>query len=367
MTIYELFNANALAAYWETLHSNALPYLGATLFTNARMQGLKLDWVKGYDELPTMLMPSAFDAKPTIRDRGGVSTVSMRMPFFRESMRIGEEDRQQLLTLLAAGGTMASAIVQRLFNDADRLISGAEVNPEVMRFSAMQTGTITIASPDESGIMVNYSYDYDPKGQWKASNVVEASTKWSEANATIVADILAVKRAASAKGVMLTRAIVSPTMWARMLTNSAIATDVLPLATDASISDQELLQYLVKKTGIVFTVYEKMYKDLSGRDQAFMMDDRIVFLPTGTIGQTFFGTTPEEADLMTGNVDCDIRIVGGGIAVGSKKISLPVNSEVWASEIVLPSFQRMNAVYVLIAEPAEAGPVGPDSGTEPSA
>lgn len=355
MTIYEIFNANAIAAYWEKLHSNTLPYLGATLMPNARMQGLKLDWIKGYDELPAMLMPSAFDAKPTIRDRGGVSTVSMRMPFFRESMRIGEEDRQQLLTLLAAGGAMASAIVQRLFNDADRLVSGAEVNPEVMRFSMMQHAKIDIASPNESGIAVDYSYNYDPNGKWAASNVIEVDTAWGTTGAKVIADILAVKRAASAKGVILTRAIVSPVLWAKMLTDATIAKDAYPLGSDASLSDTELQQYLVKKTGIVFTIYEKMYKDLSGNDRAFMEDDRVLMLPAHTIGQTYFGTTPEEADLLTGNVDCDIRIVGGGIAVGSKKISLPVNSEVWASEIVLPSFEQMNTVYVLVAVPTTTG------------
>lgn len=346
-TIYEMFNAQAIATYWETLYSNALPYLGATLFPNKRMSGLKLDWIKGYDQLPVMLMPSAFDAKPTLRDRGGVDSVSMKMPFFREAMRIGEEDRQQLLTMLAAGGQYAQAIINKLFDDSTTLIDGAILNPEVMRFELLQHGTITIASPNESGIMVNYNYNYDPQGTWAASNVVQTEHTWGQAGATYIADILAIKRTAAAKGVALTRAIIGPTLWAAMLTDATIAKDIYPLAQDASISDGELQQYLVKKTGIVFTVYEKMYKGLDGTDKAFMDDDRVVFLPAGTVGSTYFGTTPEEADLMTGNVDCDIRIVNGGIAVGTKKESLPVNVLTWVAEIVLPSFENMKAVYVL--------------------
>ena len=47
--------------------------------------------------LPIALQPSAFDAKPLLRDRGGVSLESTKMPFFREAMRMGEEDRQNLL------------------------------------------------------------------------------------------------------------------------------------------------------------------------------------------------------------------------------------------------------------------------------
>ncbi|WP_240927574.1 hypothetical protein [Paenibacillus thiaminolyticus] len=40
-----------------------------------------------------------FDAKATLRDRIGISKVETEMPFFRESMRIGEKERQELLLL----------------------------------------------------------------------------------------------------------------------------------------------------------------------------------------------------------------------------------------------------------------------------
>ena len=99
-SIYELVTANALSVYWTELNSNRLPYLGAALFPAKRMMGLKLSWIRGVNNLPVMLAPSAFDTKPTLRDRGGVNTFETKMPFFRESMRIGEEDRQQMLQLL---------------------------------------------------------------------------------------------------------------------------------------------------------------------------------------------------------------------------------------------------------------------------
>jgi len=349
MTIYDIVTAPAIASYWETLQSNTIPYLGTSLFPNRRMVGLKLDWIKGYDQLPVALMPSAFDTKPTLRDRGGVDTVSTRMPFFRESMRIGEEDRQQLLTLMAAGNQYVNAVLDRLFDDATTLIDGANVTPEIMRFELLQTGSIAIASPNASGINVNYNYDYDPNNAWRGSNVVALSgaDRWSETTAKPIRDILAIKRQASAKGVALLRAVVDPYVWGLLLTNAGIREDVYPLASDASLSDAELKSYLLRKTGITFTVYEKMYKSLEGVDTAFMKSDRVVFLPASSVGSTYFGTTPEEADLMSGNVDADVRIVGGGIAVLTKKESLPVNVITSVSEIVLPSFEGMNSVYVM--------------------
>ena len=71
------------------------------------------------------------------------------------------------------------------------------------------------------------------------------------------------------------------------------------------------------------------------------------FMPVGTLGNTWYGTTPEEADLMAGNKDADVEIVNTGVAILNKKESLPVNIITSVSQIVLPSFERMGDVFVL--------------------
>ena len=96
-SLYELVQAPIIAAYWEELASNRIPYLGTSLFPLRKMVGLKLDWIKGKDNLPIMLAPSAFDTFLMLRDRGGVETLGMKMLFFRKTMRIKKKDRQQLL------------------------------------------------------------------------------------------------------------------------------------------------------------------------------------------------------------------------------------------------------------------------------
>lgn len=345
--IYDFYNVNAISSYWEELHSNTIPYLGASLFPNKRNQGLKLEWIKGMDKLPVALMPSAFDAKPTLRDRQGFDTVGNRMPFFREAMRLGEEDRQNLLTLMAAGNQYVSTIVDKLFDDAATLIDGADLVPEIMRMQLIQNGTITISSPSESGVYVNYDYNYDPKGTWKSSNWVVGSDWSTPASATITADILGMKLEASKKGHTLTRAMVSPKTWGYMLQDPALRNEIFGSLNAGVVSDSDLKSYLSSKTGITFQVYEKQYQDYNGLTKMFAEDDKVVFMPAGNLGATYYGTTPEEADLMSGNKDADVRIVGGGVAVLTKKESLPVNVITSVSEIVLPSFENMNQVYIL--------------------
>jgi hypothetical protein len=325
-----------------------LAYVGPAIFPNKRQQGLDLRYIKGYDHLSPVLQPSAFDAQPTIRDRGEIKDVLTHMPFFREAMRIGEQDRQNLLTFLQAGEAYANAIVQRLYADSAELINSAEVTAEAMRFELLQKGTITMESPTAKGENTTNNYDYDEDGAWKAANVVTPSVLWSDPTANPISDILALKRQAMRKGTALTRAIIGPELWGILLTSQVIRADVFPLNANASLSDSDLMTYLSAKTGITFSVYEKMYKGLDGTERGFMLPTRVVFLPAGPVGSTYYGTSPEEADLMTGNVDCDVQVAGGGFAVCTKKESLPTNVLTWVSAIVLPSFEKMDSVYVLV-------------------
>ena len=349
-SLYELVQAPIIAAYWEELASNRIPYLGTSLFPSRKMVGLKLDWIKGKDNLPVMLAPSAFDTFPTLRDRGGVETSGMKMPFFREAMRIGEEDRQQLLQLGATQNEYVNAVIEKLFDDASALIDGAELIPEVMRMELLQTAKIAIQSPNDAGQNVNYNYDYDPQGTWASGNFATLSgadlwTAFDTANP--IKSILAIKRAAAAKGVTLTRAIVGSTVWGHLLMNDALAKAIFPLGNDVALTDGDLQAYFASKTGIQFVVYEKQYQTLDGTSKPFMQNDRVVFLPGTSVGATYFGTTPEEADLMAGASDAEVRIVGGGIAVLTKRKSLPVNVVTSVSEIVLPSYEQMDSVFVL--------------------
>lgn len=352
-TIFDLVNSKAMAEYIVKIQSNAIPYLGEALFPNAKKRGLRLDWIVGYNSLPVALMPSAFDAKPTLRDRLTASEVSTKMPFFRESMRIGEEDRQELLQFLEdAKNQYAIDTIMRIFDDANALVEGAKVQSERMRMSILVDGKIAIAAPDDSGIMVQYNYNYDPEGKWAKENKVTLSgtNKWSDhENSHPISDIMNIKRKAANHGVVLTKAILTSKTWMDLVENKSIRMDMNVLqGQNIIVTDSMLQTYLSTKTGITFVTYDKMYKDESKQDRAYYPDNQVTFIPDGTLGKTWYGTTPEEADLMGGNKDADVNLVNTGIAVLTKKESVPVNIMTVVSEIVLPSFERMASVYNLV-------------------
>lgn len=351
-SIFDLVTANTIAAFYEELASNRIPFLGEALFPAEKRVGLKLEWIKGQGGLPIALQPSAFDAKPLLRDRGGVAQESTRMPFFREAMRLGEEDRQQLLMFADnnRNNPYAEQFMARIMDDAKSLIDGAMVTPEIMRMALISNGQFTMASANDSGQTVSYDYNFDPNGTWAAANNVTllGNARWSDhVNSTPMQDIEARQRIARRYGVRLDRMVVGWDTWMDLVANQNIKMSIIPGA-DAStyVSDGQVRSYIETNLNIRIEIYDKMYIGLDKAVASFYPSRGCATLmPSVTLGRTCYGTPPEEADLMSGNTLADVRMVNTGVAVSTEKIALPVNLITWVSEIVLPSFENMDMVY----------------------
>ena len=348
--IFDLVNSNAIAAYYQQVAGASQPFLGASLFPSKKKLGLKLEWIKGFNELPVALQPSAFDAKPQLRDRGEVSLETTRMPFFRESMRLGEQERQELLMFQEANHSQyAMSAVNKIFDDATNLINGSKVIPEIMRMALLVSGTFTIQSGSYTGEAVNYTYNYDPNGDWATANktTLTGNDKWdNHDNSNPVKDIMEVVRKASSYGININHAIVGATTWAHIMANKNIIGAIYPLGNTQNLTDAQVKEYIFNQTGVRFHIYSKMYKDTSKADQYFYpQDGACTLFSDQSLGNTWYGTTPEEADLLSGVAGVDVSLVDTGVAILVKKESLPVNIITSVSEIVLPSFEGMNGVY----------------------
>lgn len=346
--IFDFVNAKALGAYWTEATENSMPYLGETLFPARRQAGLDLSWIKGKGGLPVALKPSAFDAKATIRDRIGVTKIETEMPFFREAMRIGEKERQELLKLQNAGDQYLMPLIERIFDDSKALVDGALVQAERQRMQLLAYGSINIAANG-----VNYEYAY-ADNDWNTNNktTLTSDNLWSAVStADPIVDIRTAQKAVERRtGTKPTRAICNDTVWTYLLENSKIKTAINGV-TNASIAitDAQLENYLLTQLGLSVSVYTKKYQDEAGVTKDFYPTTRFTLLPATTLGNTYFGTTPEEADLMgANNTRANVSVVNNGVAITTLKEEHPVNVETIVSEIVLPSFERMDEVHVLV-------------------
>ena len=339
-SIFDLITAANVVSYWLEKNVNEQPDLGETLFPAQKEIGIRLDWIKGAKNQPIGLRLSAYDAKAIRRDRQGIEEYATKMPFFKESMYVDEDMRQKLNMLIGNNNSaVVNGIIAKIFDDQIQLIKAAKVSLERMRMEALTQGTVTLSSNGQS-----YEYDYEIPQDQKAT----ASVDWSDEDADIIGDINNIKDAMKAKGITITRAICNSSVIKYFAKNKAIVNQIYVLAQGAvaNVGTARALQFVQQETGIVFYAYDNVYVDEEGNAVKYVPNNKVVFLPDGTLGETHFGTTPEESDLMAGR-DAEVSIIDAGIAVTTYGTVDPVNKEMKVSMVALPSFERANEVYIL--------------------
>lgn len=352
MRLSEVFNADAIALNYTNAASNAIPYFGAGLFPAQKKAGLDLKWIKGHNGLPVSLAPSAFDAKSKFRDRVGISINETQMAFFRESMLVKEADEQEIMRVQDANDPYATQVLNNIFNDTQTLIDGANVVPErmIMQLLAPLNGSMGIAIKANG---VDYTYNYDPDGSWKKEHykkITTAANTWSAADTCDpVKDIEdALDAQEQATGNRPAVLLMSKPTFNLIKNSKKVQSGVLAQNTTANVNytTAKVKAYIEEELNISIVIYNKQYKDESGTAKKFYPDNIIMMLPSGTLGNTWYGTTPEERTLAT-KADASVSIVNTGVAVAVTITDDPVNTKTTASEIVLPSFERANECYAL--------------------
>lgn len=341
MSIFDLIKAPELISYWEEHIQDMPPYLGEELFPADKKLGLKLDWIKGANGLPVVLKPSAFDAGAVPRARIGFDKLSTQMPFFKESTYVDEELRQELNMVLETGNqAYIDAVVRRVFADETHLLEGARARREEMRMMALTTGAIAITANGQA-----YNYDYGMPADHKST----VTTSWSTTTSDPIEDMrTAMDKIEDDTGIRPTRGVCTRKTWGYLRKNEKIIKSIFVLSNGqvSALSDARLSQYLMDELGLELIVYGKRYKNDAGTATQFVPDDTVVLFPSGSLGTTWFGTTPEESDLMGGKV-ANVSITDVGVAVTTIEKADPVNVETKVTMICLPSFEAADSVYIL--------------------
>lgn len=352
MELTNVFTSKAIADNYTEVASNAIPYLGTGFFPSQKKAGLDLKWIKGHKGLPVSLMPSTFDAKSTFRDRVGIEISATKMAFFRESMLVKEEDEQEIMRVQDANDPYAQTVLDNIFDDARTLIDGANVVPERMRMQLLSPigGNVGI---NVSAGGVNYTYNYDPDGSWKADHYMKiesAEDKWTASETCDpVADMEAALDTQEAKsGTRPEIALMSKATLMLAKNSKKVQAGVLAQNTTANVNytTARVQAYLEEELNVKIVTYSKKYKKEDETEAAFYPDNIVAFLPNGALGKTWYGTTPEERTLGR-KQGADVSIVNTGVAVSVTTIDDPVNTKTTVSEITLPSFERMNEFYAL--------------------
>ena len=349
MKITDVYTSKAIASVYNEVSSNAIPYLGLGLFPARKKASLDLKWIKTSKGLPVSLMPSAFDTVSTIRSREGFKMQETEMAFFKESMLVKEKDEQDIMRVQEAADPFAQEVINRIYDDAQTLIDGADVVPERMRMQLLSavdgTPKISIAADNAT-----YEYNYDPDGTYKTDNYVKllGNAVWSDTeNSDPISDVMNAQDAVESKtGTKPSIMIVSKKTMGYLKKNAKIKSYILAQNQTANvlITDARVKEIFDTELGVTIVVYAKQYKDEKGVTQKFYPDGMATLIPNGALGNTWYGMTPDERSLTQGGT-IDTTLVNTGVSVTVSQTVDPVQTKTTVSEIVLPSFERMDETY----------------------
>lgn len=351
MQITDVFSSNSIALNRTEVISNTIPYLGLGFFPNKKKMGLDLNWLITHKGLNVALKTANFDAIPTVRSREKFDVAKTQMAFFRESMIVKEEDMMELERIKEKSDPYLKAVMNNIYDDANKLLDGAEIVAEIMRMQLLATdaGTPKIVLESDNA---KYEYDYDPSKEYKKEHYLKLTSTDTWDNPTTAKplnDFKKAKQKLSSLGVTATYALMNSETFDYLVENSQIKSAILAQNATANIflDDELLKEFLERKTKMKFILYDKMYVDYNGKQQYFYPKDKVTIIGDSALGNTWRGTTPEERTLL-GRPNSNVSVMNDGVAITVKtEEGPPVMVTTSVSQIILPSYEGMNSTFVI--------------------
>lgn len=348
--ITELIQSKFIASIYDGTKKDQNDYLGLALFPAKKQIGLKVEMIKGVAGLPVSLAQGAYDAHAPYRGRLGLETGEAKMAFFRERMKVDEETRQQILQLKNSGNEYLAQHIERIFDDAVNLIAGARVVAERMAMQLISTGKIKIFG---NGVAIDYDYGFE-KHQF-----ANAKKLWSDPTSAPLVDIdEMLTNFKTATNIQLQRGILTSSTFnylKRNISLLAIAYKERADYTGLFLTKQQIKDIIQQYCGVELLEYNEVYAEsVGGEAKTFFPDGVISFIPKGTLGNLYYGTTPEEANMIDSgnskyrNTGTDVSVVETGVAIQTMVVDHPVSIEVLVSAVMLPSLNDMGS-NILIA------------------
>lgn len=338
MNLQEFINAKEVALYIKNLPAEIT--LDKALFPNDKQLGMEIELAKGAKQRPVALRMSTFDVAVKPRTlKAEINIEKKEMPFFKESVLIKEKDRQHLLLAMNANNKeIVNQILSKIFGNYKALVDGAEVQARRMRAQLIQTGEISIIT-DDGDIVVDYGIEAGHK------ETLAGSAKWSNPDADIIGDIERWQNALVSDGYSKpSRMLLTSKTFNYVKNNKAIQGEIKGI-NNVIVTEKLVKAYLKDKLEIEVGILNGIFNAEDGTPMNLYENDKVSLIPKGILGQTKYGTTPEEADKIFGSNKLDTEIVNTGVAITTMAKNDPVTVETKVSQLMLPSFDRADECF----------------------
>jgi hypothetical protein len=346
MKLQDYINSKNIALYVKELPDEDT--IDQTLFPNRKVLGTKLENAKGAKKKAVALRQSTFDVAAKMRSLNAkVEVKTTEIPFFKESVGIDETTRREVINAMNSNNeNIVNAVLDQVYDGQANLIKGAAIIAKKMRAQVIQTGRIIYSSdPTDGNVVVDYGVPANHKV------ILTGSDKWTDPTADIVGDVKKFQKIMTddncpKPNIML---MTEKTFDETFLVNTAIKDDIRNsnVNTLRIVSQSDFLQFAKERMNLtVIFLEDTTYYPYEGADPVAYYDDCKVTLMSGaTLGETVYGTTPEEFDLTHGSSKLDTTVIEPGIAVTTNTKWDPVTVDTKVSVMPIVSFDRADEVF----------------------
>ena len=351
MEAYDVLGLNARNAVeqYQITAADKEPFLGKALFPSVYRDEIKLMYMKGSKSVPITLKRSDYDIPAEYRTRGTFNTLEMSSPLFKESYQIDESLNAKLIEIASSGVMSYVDLINRIFDDVNNLIDGANAAAEKMIMSLLTTGKIYAFVNKTSS---EYTYDYEIDSSH--TDTLLTTARWNQTStATPVTDIEGWQQIITDDGyIKPTRAICNSTTHAWLSKIDSIKSDMAYLRASSYtpvITTPMVDSYFISKLGLSIATYDKVYKtSVDGSSTKFIPDGYFILIPEGTLGNLVYGPAPAMADAMALKANnVNYAVLDSGIVVRSyvpDPALIQKNMEV--SCLMLPQPTKLDSVFM---------------------
>ena len=340
MDLKDFINSQQIALYIQNLPPQTT--IDKVLFPPVSQFGTEIEFAKGSKQKPVALRVSTFDVAVKPRALNfSLDIKKKELPFYKESVGIKEADRQLLLLAKASNNqNLIESLVGQVYDNYQSLVDGAEVQMIRSRAQLLQHGEINIITPD-GDIVVDYEVPDNHKEE------LLSTAMWSNPDPDIVGDIIRWQNKLVNDGYgKASTILLTDLTFGYILKNNAIRNELMARNIGAVIvTDQDIISYLSTKLGLGVGIVNGTFIDEEGTVQNYYEDNFVTLIPSGTLGTTIYGTTPEAADKIYGSGKIDTTIVNTGVAITTMVKEDPVVVDVKVSQLALPSFNRVDECF----------------------
>lgn len=291
MNLSELILSNQTADLREyTRKKNEPQNVGNMLFPSVKTMDLDISYIKGAKNSPVTAQVYAPDTTTKLSGRQQASINILEMLLVKDAKRLNEKD---LLNLANPRNDFEKKeIIKKIFDDVDNTIKSVYRRINMMRFEVLQTGKLTL---DENG--VKGEIDYFMPEEHKAA--LKTTKRWGETGVNPLDDLYTwVDKIVTDQGVTPTRALMDRATLNLILRNETVKKAINGVNFDRMLTRAELNAFLEAQELPTIAVYDEKYIDETGKTLPLMKANTVVLMPEGKLGNTHFGLTAEEVELV---------------------------------------------------------------------